>query len=97
MRDLADILTTLRRLKPELAARYPIRSLGVFGSHVRARARPESDIDVLIEFDGAVTLFDLVDIKDRLSQVLGADVDLVDKAGLRPRIGRAVLAETVPV
>ena len=97
MHDADRILAALRRLKPELKARYPIRSLGLFGSRVGGRARAESDVDVLIEFDGTVTLFDLVDIRDRMSEAVGAEVDLVDRVGLRPRIGKAILAEVVPV
>ena len=58
--------TTIEELRSALAAthcdlyaRYRIRSLGVFGSRVRGDARPDSDVDVLVDFDRAPTFFEL--------------------------------------
>lgn len=97
MKDLAAILEDLRRLKPELAKRYPIKELGVFGSYARGEQRPDSDLDVLVDFDGRVTLFGLCDIEREISREIGVSVDLVPRRGLKPRIGQRVLSEMVPV
>jgi predicted nucleotidyltransferase len=75
------------------AAQFGVEELSLFGSAVREDFSPESDIDVLVSFlPGAhVTLFDLVDMADQLSQILGRPVDLVTKQGLKPLIRRSVI------
>ena len=50
----------------------------VFGSCARKEETPESDVDFLVEFVPATTIFDYVKLKDSLSQVLGRNVDVVD-------------------
>ena len=95
MKDLQAIMGELRRLRPELQRRYPIREIGVFGSWVRGEQTEDSDIDVLVEFDGPIGLLDVVGLKLDLSDRLGLPVDLVMKDGLKPRIGRRILSEVV--
>ena len=65
--------------------RHHIRRLSLFGSVLRDDFRPDSDVDVLVEFEpeARVTLFDLVHMQDELGALFGRQVDLVEKAGLR--------------
>ncbi len=93
------LIHALQAHLPELRQAYGVRTLGVFGSHVRGEARADSDLDVLIEFDEQrpVSLFQFVELENRLSDLLGLRVDLVEKATLKPVIGRHILAEVVPV
>jgi len=95
VKDLAAILEDLRRLKPELAKRYPIKELGVFGSCARGEQRPDSDLDVLVDFDGPVGLLDFVGLKQDLSDELGVGVDLVMAEAPKPRIWQRIRAEVV--
>jgi predicted nucleotidyltransferase len=97
---LQDIFQTLREHLPELRQRYKVKSLGVFGSRVRAEARAESDIDILVEFedqDAPLSLLEFIALKYYLSDLLGLKVDLVEKTALKPCIGRRILQEVVPV
>ncbi len=87
----------LRRHQAGLRERYAVRSLGLFGSFVRGEATPDSDLDLLVEFDRPPTLFEFVRLQRDLSELLGVPVDLVMKSALRPAIGQAILAELVPV
>jgi len=48
-------ITTLIKLKPELVERFGVTRLALFGSTVRDEARPESDIDIVVAFDGPAT------------------------------------------
>jgi uncharacterized protein len=96
-RDLARFKRILRRHLPELQARYAIKSLGVFGSYVRGEAGKRSDLDVLVEFESAPSLFKFIDLEEQLAEVLGVKVDLVMKSALKPAIGRQILAEVVPI
>jgi predicted nucleotidyltransferase len=77
----------------EFAARYQVAELAVFGSALRDDFSPTSDVDLLVTFlPGAeVSLFDLVDMGDELSRLLGRPVDLVPKSGIKPRIRGSVL------
>ncbi len=88
----------LKDLLPELQARYGVRTLGVFGSYVRGEEKPTSDLDVLVEFDDRpMGLFKFVELENYLSDTLGVRVDLVEKKGLKPRIGQRILAEVVAI
>jgi predicted nucleotidyltransferase len=74
-----------------------VRSLGIFGFFVRGEQQTRSDLDVLVEFDRAPTLFGFIDLSDHLTELLGVKVDLVMKSALKPTIGSFILAEVVPV
>jgi predicted nucleotidyltransferase len=89
------LFTKLRALLPELRTRYAVRGLWLFGSRLRADSRPDSDLDVLVEFDQAPSFFEFIALEDRLSEVTGVKVDLVMKRALKPRIGQRILAEAV--
>ncbi len=93
MRRLEDILDQLRTMQPDLRRRYPIRSMGVFGSFARGEQREDSDLDVLVEFGDEAGLLDQAGLQLDLSDALGMKVDVANKAALKPRIGRNILSE----
>lgn len=78
-----------------LCERYRVRELSLFGSAARGNMRPDSDIDMLVEFlPGAnVDLVDYAGLMLDLSRLLDRKVDLVSKKGLKPRIRASVLEE----
>ncbi len=79
----------------DLCRRYQVRELSLFGSAARGEMRPDSDIDLLVEFlPGAeVDLVDYAGLMLDLSKLLGRKVDLVSKNGLKPLIRKSVLEE----
>ncbi len=91
--DLKEIETILQKHRKELEHHYHVASIGVFGSRVRGEADDSSDIDILVEFHSPVGFFKFLELEERLSEWLGADVDLVTKNALKPRIGRQILSE----
>ncbi len=95
MRTLDAILAELRRIRPELERRYPVRGLGVFGSYVRGQQTEESDIDVLVELGDGIGMLRFVGLQQDLSDALGVNVDLVDNAALKPDIGRRIRSEVI--
>jgi predicted nucleotidyltransferase len=97
MTELETIRALLSSFLPELRRRYPIRSLALFGSVVRGKHQPDSDIDILVEFDGSVDLFDLAGLKVDLEDRLGRRVDLAQRNLLKPRLAPRILAEAQPV
>lgn len=95
--DLSYYLTQLREVFPELAARFRVHALGVFGSYVRHEEDPDSDLDVLVTFDEAPSLLTFLALENYLSDLLGVRVDLVMEDALKPQIGRRIRSEVVPV
>ncbi len=95
MKTLEEIKKGLRKQKPTLTTKYKVKEIGVFGSYVRGTQQPQSDVDILIDFDEYPSLLEFVGLEDELSEHLGIKVDLVMKSGLKPRIGRHILQEVV--
>jgi uncharacterized protein len=79
----------------DLCQQYHVRELSLFGSAARGEMRPDSDIDLLVEFlPGAhIDLVDHARLMLDLSYLLGKKVDLVSKNGLKPLIRDSVLRE----
>ncbi|HEY4563347.1 MAG TPA: nucleotidyltransferase family protein [Thermoanaerobaculia bacterium] len=96
-RPVDRYLALLHEHLPELAEKYHVRSLEVFGSYVRDEQTPESDLDVLVTFDETPGLLGYISLENHLSDLLGVKVDLVMKSALKPRIGQNILREAVPV
>ncbi len=87
-----EFFTRIESHRTELEA-ASIERIGVFGSVARNEARPDSDIDVLVEFRESPDLIDFILLKQRLERILGTNVDLVTPNGLKARIRDTVLAE----
>ncbi len=69
-------------------------SLGLFGSHARGEARPDSDLDFVVEFE-TKTFDAYMDLKFFLEDLYGCRVDLVSKDLIKPRLRSSILEETV--
>jgi predicted nucleotidyltransferase len=91
-----EVITTLRAHEPELRAAGVVR-LSLFGSTARNEARADSDIDLLAAFDDAhrLSLLDVIGIENRLADLLGQPVDLIEEGTLRPRAQQSVSREVV--
>lgn len=84
--DRAQTLALLARNKPTLAARYGVTRLALFGSAARDTARPTSDLDILVAFDGPATADRYFGVQFYLEDLLGRPVDLVTDKALRPEL-----------
>lgn len=90
MNRYEDVQRELAAMKPALEAEYHVAALGIFGSFAREEQTEESDLDVLVEFERPVSLFDLVRLENDISDRLGIDVDLVTRNSLKPRVEASV-------
>lgn len=79
----------------DLCRRYHVRELSIFGSAARGEMRPDSDVDLLVEFipEAKVDLFDYSGLILDLTHLIGRKADLVSKKGLKPLIRESVLKE----
>lgn len=103
MRESASPQTVAEAVnRDELTAicrRHHIRWLAVFGSRVRDDARPDSDVDVVVDFEPGMTPgLGIVTVAEELRPALGGwRVDLVTRKGLRPPLSEHILATAVPL
>jgi len=87
VKDVQTILAELRRLQPDLKARYPILGIGLFGSYVRGEQTPGSDLDLLVDLGPGLTLIDLETLERELRDSLGVPVALAIKDALEGSAG----------
>lgn len=92
-----DILERLRRAQADLTQRFDVGSLWLFGSTARRQDTPGSDVDLLVTFRSAPSFDRYMDLRYRLEELLGAPVDLVTPASLKPRLEERVRREGVLV
>jgi len=80
------------------AHRHGAKNVRIFGSVARGSDRPDSDIDLLVDFDvRSRGLFPLAGLQDELAVLLGEKVDVVPQAALAPHVAKNALAEAVPL
>jgi len=91
-----EIIAALRAYEPELRA-AGITRLALFGSVARNEAQAGSDIDLLAAFDAGreFSLLDIIGIQNRLTDLIGHPVDLVEEGTLVPHVGKNVNREIV--
>ncbi|MGH2515026.1 MAG: nucleotidyltransferase family protein [Ktedonobacterales bacterium] len=92
-----ESIDALRNRISATLRRHGIASAAIFGSFARGTATPDSDLDLLVEFDRAASLLDMVALKLDLEDALGRSVDVVTPSGLLPGIRDEVLRERVNV
>ena len=92
-----EVLEILSRSKPVLVARYGVAWITLFGSTARGTARPDSDIDILVAFDGPATSKRYFGVQFFLEDLLGRPVDLVTDKVLRPELRPFIEREAVHV
>jgi uncharacterized protein len=96
MSHLEQIKNTLTLLKPELLSKYPIASMGLFGSVVRDDFTDESDIDIIVTFNDRVGI-EFIDLANELEEKLKRKVDLVSRNGVKEKYLRVIDPQIVYV
>lgn len=96
MNSKEDILIKLRNLKSQLAKKYPIAAMALFGSFSRGDHLDNSDIDILVEIDGKIGSR-FIDLAEELEAALGRKVDLISKNGIKPRYYNSIEEDLIYV
>lgn len=97
MKSPKKIEDILKEHKKDLAEKYKVKEIGLFGSYVRGEQRKRSDVDILVEFQKVPDLFKFIELEMYLERILKKKVDLVEKNGLRPRLKDIILSQVVYV
>lgn len=90
-------LEILSRLKPELARKYGVTRLALFGSTAHDRAGPNSDIDIVVAFDGPATSARFFGVQFMLEDEMGYPVDLVTEKAMRDELRPFIEREAINV
>lgn len=93
---ITDIRQCLVKHQDDLA-RLGVTALRLFGSYARGEARMNSDIDLLVTFEGPASFDAFMDLKFLLEDALGRSVDLVTEAAVRPQLKLCIEREAVRV
>jgi predicted nucleotidyltransferase len=90
------VISRIRRHRAELE-KLGVKSLSLFGSVARGEERPNSDVDILVEFKGRATFDRYMDTKFYLEELLGCKVDLVTSRAIKPRMKSYIMQDLVHV
>jgi predicted nucleotidyltransferase len=93
--SLEEIKEVIERHRPELKQQFHVDKIGVFGSYARGTQKKRSDVDFLVTFDEAISLFDRVDLNIYLKELMGRKVDVIPHPNLRPELREYVLKDLV--
>lgn len=93
-----QIIATLKAVEPELRKRG-IRHAALFGSVARGEERPDSDIDILVEFEPGEegSIYDYVRLKEYVAALFEGPVDVIDRNALKAHLRAPVSRDTVDV
>jgi len=94
---LNEMLDKLRAPKPNLELRHQVEELAVFGSFTKRKNCPRSDLDIQVSLREPPSLLRFIELENELSDNLVLKVDLVMREARKPRTGRRILEEMVPV
>lgn len=81
----------------DLVAEHHASNVRIFGSVARGEARPDSDIDILVDFEKGASLFDLSGLTERLRGLLHFPIDLGDPKSLKPHVQNSVKKDVQPL
>lgn len=95
--DRESLLALLTEHKPVLAEQFGVQRLALFGSFARGTAREDSDVDVLVRFDGPATSKRYFGVQFYLEDLLHRPVDLVTEQALRERLRPYVERDAIQV
>jgi len=91
------IIQVLKNHLRELQHRFHVASLSIFGSIARGDERPESDLDVLVSFEGPSTFDGYMDLKFFLEDLVNRKVDLVTEKAVPPRLKAVIEKDLIHV
>jgi predicted nucleotidyltransferase len=88
-----DVISRIQHVLPDLKRKYPIKTLGLFGSYVRNEATAQSDVDILVDFNGKIDLFGYLQLEEDLAKATGIKTDLVTRSGLKAALKDRILSQ----
>jgi hypothetical protein len=96
MKSLQEIKSTISKHKDQLFNDYPIKSLAIFGSYSKNEQNKESDLDIIVEFNGKIGIR-FIDLANELEDLVGFKIDLVSKNGIKEKYFKSISSDLIYV
>lgn len=96
MLSKSDIIVQLKSAKSRLESKYPIKAMALFGSYARGEQNQSSDVDILVEFDGSIGI-QFIDLAEEIEKLLGTNVDLVSRYGIKDKYFKSISEDLIYV
>jgi len=96
-KSMSDQMQPIREKIIGILHRNDVKKASFFGSIVRGEMTEESDVDLLVEFEGKKSLLDIAHLKNELEDAISRRVDVLTYKSLHPRLKDRILAEQVPI
>jgi predicted nucleotidyltransferase len=96
-KSMSDQIQPIREKVIDILRKNGVKRASFFGSIVRGEMTDESDVDLLVEFEGKKSLLDLAHLKNELEDAVSRRVDILTYKSLHPRLKERILAEQVPI
>jgi len=96
MKSLQEISNLLKNKKHYFFTKYPIKSMAIFGSYVKKEQKDESDLDLMVEFNGKIGIR-FIDLAEEIESLVGFKVDLVSRNGIKEKYYLAIQSDLVYV
>lgn len=93
--SIEEIKNTLKNEETFLRQKYSVNKFLLFGSYAKGEQTPDSDIDLLVEFQETIDMFEMVDLQDYLQNLFGKKVDLGTPKGLKSFIKNTIINEAI--
>jgi uncharacterized protein len=92
MKSKGEIIEILQKHKVLLLQKYPIATIAIFGSYSRNSQTENSDIDILVEFDGRIGVA-FIDLANEIEKFLGVKTDLVSRRAIKQKYFEAIQSD----
>lgn len=96
MKSLHEIVKILNEYKEELARKYKIKEMRIFGSYVKGKQKDSSDVDIIVDFEEIPTFVEFVRLQEELDRLLNMKVDLLTEESISPFI-KPYIKESVTI
>lgn len=90
-----EIILKLKSEKNNLLKKYKVIKLGIFGSVARGDDLPDSDVDILIEFNEVPGMIEFFSTEEYLENLLNRKIDLVRENAIRPELKDSIMSEVI--
>ena len=97
MTEKITLTTGIKEKIISFLKKHGAKRVSIFGSFVRAEAGPESDLDIIVEFDEPKGLIKFVGIENELSEILGIKVDLLTEKAISPYLIENIKKEALVI